>query len=83
MTLEETYSKIASSEELRRRYAGITDIMSLEDLLEELGCRESPEEFMKYVRVKHSAEGEISDAEIESVAGGLNGKRPPLPMIDW
>lgn len=81
MTLEETYKKIILSEELRNRYAGIADTKSLEDLLEELGFRESPEEFMKYVRVKF--EGEIPDAQIEGVAGGLNGKRPPLPPLDW
>ena len=52
MTLEETYVRIVSSEELRNRYASITDAESLEIFLEELGCRETPEEFMKYVRVK-------------------------------
>lgn len=83
MTLEETYIKIASSEELRSRYAAITDADSLEDLLEELGCCGSPKEFMKYVRVKGSTEGELPDAQIEGVTGGIDGKKPPLPPLDW
>ena len=81
MTLEETYRKITSSEELRNRYTAISDTRVLEDFLEELGCRETSEEFMKYVRVKY--EGEIPDTEVENIAGGLNGKRPPLPPLDW
>ena len=83
MTLEETYIKIASSEKLRSRYAAVTDNDSLAELLEELGCRESPKEFLKYVRVKSSTEGELPDAQIEGVTGGIDGKKPPLPPLDW
>lgn len=81
MTMEETYRKISESEELRNRYTGITDAGALEELLEELGCRESAGEFMKYVKIK--SEGEIPDADVENVAGGANGKRPPLPPLEW
>ena len=62
MTMEETYRKIPESEELRNRYTGITDAGALEELLEELGCRESAGEFMKYVKIK--SEGEIPDADV-------------------
>ena len=74
MTLEETYRKIAGSDELRKRYIEITTTETLENLLKELGCRETPEEFMKYV--KEQNEGEIPDTEIEDVAGGFI---PPIP----
>ena len=79
MTKDETYRQIAETEELRERYAGIKDAGALEMFLEELGCRETPEEFMKYVKIKY--EGEISKEEAENVAGGFDGRYKPLQPI--
>ena len=69
MTMEETFQKIVSSEELQRRFGSITDMETLKSFLDEVGCQETPERFLKYLHDMY--EGEISEDEAEAVAGGV------------
>lgn len=70
MTMDEVYQKIVSSDKMKKRYAGIKDYDTLSSFLKELGCQETPDKFLEYVKEK--CEGEISDAEVETIAGGIN-----------
>ena len=67
-TMEEFYREITASKELREELRATTD-KTLGAFLKKYGCEADPKEFMVFLR-SHS-EGELEDADAETVAGGV------------
>ena len=67
-TLEEFVKEINASEELKKEILALEDQASLEAFLKKNGCNATAEEFVKAMT---PAEGELSDNDAGSVAGGV------------
>ena len=74
-TIEEMYKEIDGSEELQNKLEGVQDNASIEAFLKEYDCGATAEEFKNFVKSKRggNTEGEISDDDVEAVAGGRSG----------
>ncbi len=72
MTLQELYSKVMASEELKRSFAeAAQDKGKLEAWLKANGSDATVEQVGEFLRSRSGqTSGEISDDELESVAGG-------------
>ncbi len=70
MTLQELYSKVTASEELKRSFAeAAQDKGKLEAWLRANGSDATAEQVGEFLRARQTG-GEISDDELENVAGG-------------
>ncbi len=70
MTLQELYSKVMASEELKRSFAeAAQDKGKLEAWLKANGSNATVAEVGEFLKSKQTS-GEVSDEELESVAGG-------------
>jgi hypothetical protein len=72
-TMEELYKEVMASEELRKEFAEVAKTKEgAAEWLKKHGCNATPDEVMAFLKSKN--EGEISDAEVEAVAGGGLGE---------
>ena len=69
-TIEEFYEEIAGSQELQNELKGIKEKDALSDFLKKNNVSTTAEEFVKAFKAKKEAEGEITDDDVEAVAGG-------------
>ncbi len=70
MTLQELYSKVMASEELKRSFAeAAQDEGKLEAWLKANGSDATVEQLGEFLKAKQTI-GEVSDDELENVAGG-------------
>lgn len=67
-TMEQFWSEITTNDELFEKLTKVTNNEELEAFLKENGVEGTVEEFKKLVAEK--ARGELSDEELEGVAGG-------------
>ena len=70
ISLEQFIKEIAGSAKLRREFETIRNREALDAFLEKHGCKATGLDFVKYLKSKPRGEGEISDDDAESVAGG-------------
>ncbi len=72
MTLQELYDKVMASEELKKSFAeAAQDKEKLEAWLKTNGSNATVEQIGEFLKTKQKS-GEISDDELENVAGGLS-----------
>lgn len=71
-TLEMLYDEICNNEELKNKLLAALKEQKLEQFLKEQNCDSTENEFFAYVKEKR--EGELSDEELDSVAGGCVDK---------
>ncbi len=70
MTLQELYNKVMASEELKRSFAeAAQDKCKLEAWLKANGSNATAEQVGEFLKAKQT-NGEVSDDELENVAGG-------------
>lgn len=69
-TIEEFYKEIAGSPELQNELKGIKDKDAILDFLKRNDVSATAEEFVKAFKAKKEAEGEITDDDVEAIAGG-------------
>ena len=73
-TLDELYSTVLANEAEKAAFAEAAKTAEgLSAFLAERGCAATPEQVTAFLKEKQAAQGEMSDAELESVAGGCNG----------
>ena len=70
MRLEELYSKVTGSEELKAEFVAAVKENRLGEFLKEQGCETAEAEVAEFLKSKWSAEGELADEELDAVAGG-------------
>ena len=81
-TLDELYTKVLADEAERAAFAqaGATT-EGLRAFLADRGCDATPEDVAAFLRGRQSDQGEISDEELDSVAGGCNGQEAVMSVF--
>lgn len=69
-TLEELYKEIIGSEELKTAFSQAVKENKLEDFMKAKGCEASEQEAMDFLKEKNRKEENLTDEELDSVAGG-------------
>ena len=69
-TLQQLYTKILSSDELKKAYAEAAKDGKMAEFLKAQGCEATVEELAAFL--KDQTTGEISDEELDNVGGGCN-----------
>ena len=80
-TLQELYNEVLDSEELKKSFAEAIQNNSIEDFLKANGCEASKEELAELLKEQQAKVGEISDDELDSVAGGCNGNEAAISAM--
>ena len=71
-TLEELYSEVMASEELKKEFGSLKP-EEVEGFAEKHGCKATLDEIKAFLTEKSNAEGEVSEEEVEQIAGGKGG----------
>ena len=69
-TIEQFYNEIIASEELKEKLAAVSSAQKLDEFLKENEVEGTKEEFKEYVVEKAKTSGELTDEQLEAVAGG-------------
>ena len=71
-TIQELYSEIMTSDELKKAFVEAMKAGKLEDFLKERGCEATEEEVKEFVETKAASDApiELSDDELKHVAAG-------------
>lgn len=71
-TIQELYSEIMTSDELKKGFVEAMKAGKLEDFLKEHGCEATEEEVKEFVETKAASDApiELSDDELKHVAAG-------------
>ena len=69
-TIEQFYNEIIASEELKEKLAAVSSEQKLDEFLKENEVEGTKEEFKEYVVEKAKTSGELTDEQLEAVAGG-------------
>ena len=72
MTIEALYKEILASDELKSAFVEAVKAQKLGDFLKAHGCDAAEAEVVDFLKSLRSAEGELADDELSSVAGGCN-----------
>ncbi len=70
MKLEELYTKVISDEGLQKAFMTAASEGKITEFLKANGCEEAEEEAKAFLASKQNKTGELSDDELDSVAGG-------------
>ena len=86
MRLEELYTKTMADETLKKAYVEAASENKLAEFLKTNGCEATEEELKAFMDSKMNKKGELSDDELDSVAGGgkcgtiYKNKRPVITV---
>ena len=77
-TIEELYNEVMASEEMKKEFLALKP-EEVEGFAEKYGCKATFDEIKAFLTEKSTASGELSDDELEQVAGGKgSGGYPSL-----
>lgn len=68
-TIEELYNEVMASEEMKREFLALKP-EKVESFAEKYGCKATLDEIKAFLTEKSTASGELSDDELEQIAGG-------------
>ena len=68
-TLEELYNEVMASEELKKEFGSLKP-EEVEGFAEKHGCKATLDEIKAFLTEKSTAEGEVSEEEVDQIAGG-------------
>ena len=68
-TIEELYHEVMASEDLKQEFLSLKP-EGVEGFAKKYGCKATLDEIKTFLTEKSSASGELSDEEIEQIAGG-------------
>jgi hypothetical protein len=69
-TLETLYAEVLASNELKAAFIAAVKENDLAGFLKAQGCEAGEAEAEEFIRAKQTAEGELTDDELDAVAGG-------------
>ena len=72
-TLEELYKEVMANDELKKEFCSLLP-EEVEGFAEKHGCKATLDEVKAFLIEKSKAEGEVSEEEVEQIAGGKVGK---------
>ena len=79
-TIEAIINEIKASEELQKTLVEAAKNNTIAEFLKELGCEATAEEFAAAAKAQSA---ELSDAELDAVAGGYNEDEMWCPSALW
>lgn len=68
-TIEELYNEVMASEEMKKEFLTLKP-EEVEGFAEKNGCKATLDEIKTFLTEKSTASGELSDDELEQIAGG-------------
>ena len=68
-TIEELYNEVMASEELQKEFLALKP-EEVEGFAEKYGCKATLDEIKAYIIERNPSSGELSDEELNRVAGG-------------
>ena len=71
-TIEELYNEVMASEEMKKEFLTLKP-EEVEGFAEKHGCKATLDEIKTFLTEKSTASGELSDDELEQIAGGKGG----------
>ncbi len=81
-SLDELYNTVLADEDEKAAFAEAAKTPEgLSAFLAERGCNATPEQVGEFLKAKMPDQGEMSDAELDSVAGGCNGTEAALSIV--
>ncbi len=81
-TLEEIYGTVLANDEERAAFTEAAKTPEgLAAFLQGHGCDATPEQVAEFLKAKQAEQGEMSDTELESVAGGCNAVEGVLSVV--
>lgn len=72
-TIQELYSEVLKSEELKKAFSEAVQNKTVEDFLKAHGCEASMEDVAAFLKEQQAKSGELADNELDNVAGGCDG----------
>lgn len=72
-TLNELYGEVMGNEELKAAFMVAINEKKVGEFLKAHGCEVSKEEMIAFAKMRHSANVELSDDELDAAVGGCNG----------
>ena len=69
-TIQELYSEVLKSEELKKAFSEAVQNKTVEDFLKSHGCEASMEDVAAFLKEQQAKNGEVADNELMNVAGG-------------
>lgn len=73
-TLQDLYSEVLKSEELKKEFVEAAKEKKIEEFLKANGCDASAEDLAVFLKEQQTKAGELSDNELDNVAGGGCGE---------
>lgn len=71
-SIEQLYQEVLGSEELKKEFAQAVHENRVEDFLKKNGCEAGKQELETFLEELQEKEGELSENELDAVAGGCN-----------
>ena len=81
-TLEELYNEVIANDELKKEFCALKP-EEVENFAEKHGCKTTLDEMKAFLSEKSTKSGELSDDEIEKVAGGVTGSDVFFSIISF
>ena len=72
-TIQELYSEVLKSEELKKAFSEAVQNKTVEDFLKSQGCEATMEDVAAFLKEQQAKSGEVADNELDIVVGGCNG----------
>lgn len=80
-SLEQLYKEILSSDELKKALAESVKAGNIEEFVKAHGVEATKEEIIAFLNEQNTKTGELSDEELENVAGGCNEVAAGISVI--
>ena len=80
-TIQELYSEVLKSEELKKAFSEAVQNKTVEDFLKAQGCEASMEDVAAFLKEQQAKTGELTDNELDNVAGGCNGTEAEVSIL--
>ena len=71
-TIQELYSEVLKSEELKKAFSEAVQNKTVEDFLKAQGCEASMEDVAAFLKEQQTKAGELADNELDNVVGGCD-----------
>ena len=79
-TIEELYNEVMASEEMKKEFLALKP-EEVESFAEKYGCKATLEEIKAFFAEKSTSSGELSDDEIEQIAGGKSTEEERVLLL--
>ncbi|MGN1421938.1 MAG: hypothetical protein ACI4XA_01040 [Oscillospiraceae bacterium] len=82
-TIEQFQSEITADKELAEKLTKVTSDAELEAFLKENEVDCTAEQFKEFILEKAKKSGELTDEQLDAVAGGIDWQKCGRDILDW